>query len=389
MVDKVTYTSNLDYDGKQKHILIFLDGTWNDEDGAGGDGVVTNIYKLFDAISGLPEVGHPIVKSSKGQVALYFRGVGNDEDNSVLGTFYEGAFGAGERRIRDNAYCELLKHYNSGDRISIFGFSRGAACARLLASKIDEYGILSSVQIYSKKRKNGNVVENYFLKYKKIDETARKVDVEFLGIFDTVGAFGIPINIAGIPFQKLNLFRNLKVAGNIAQVVHCVGIDESREPFIPTLCDNAANIDEVWFAGVHADVGGGYRYAELGKIVLNYLVERINVHFGDSGIRFKPATLKKYTDYTLTGENVRMHYHGDGVKKHPREIYVSKRGKKSKQFPKVHESVFQLMGYDAISVAEAFSSFTKVTPIIYRPESLVQLGDQLVTVKSISKPICN
>ena len=288
MKTKRVYRSDLDYSGPNRHILVFLDGTWNDENGKDGDGIVTNIYKLFSSMSGnLDKTDVPFKRETSTQLALYFRGVGNDEDHSTVGTFYEGAFGAGEKRIRDNAYSEIVRHYRRGDKISIFGFSRGAACARLLAGKINKYGIKQEIEVQGKT----NDGEFYFQNYKHKDERKLPVDVEFLGIFDTIGAFGIPINIPGLPFQKINLFKNLKVAKNVKQVVHCVAIDESREPFIPTLCNQSDKVDEVWFAGVHTDVGGGYRYAELGKITLGYMVSRLNQHFSQD---HKPPERRRF-----------------------------------------------------------------------------------------------
>jgi len=375
---KVKYSSNLNHTGKNKTILVFLDGTWNDENGVDGDGVTTNIFKLFSAVAGELDTSNiPFVKKHSEHTALYFRGIGNDEDNDTLGTFYGGIFGAGEKRIRDNAYCEILRHYRNGDRIVIIAFSRGAACARLLASKLEKHGIQRRVEVSYKKR-NG---ENFFLKYKSLNEDYVEVDVDFLGLFDTVGAFGIPLNLPGLPFQKLNLFKDLKLSNNVRQAVHCVAIDESREPFIPTLCNKATNVDEVWFAGVHADIGGGYKYAELGKIALDYMVSRLDATLADTPIHYDQAELKKHTEYSLKNDEIRMHYHGDGIKHDPRKIYVAVDNKPSSYKPKIHHTVEQLRKSANISLAESFSSFTTVTPILYEPTNLNALSQPLKLVK--------
>ncbi len=378
MALKREYSSDLEYRGASRHLLVFLDRTWNDENGKDGDRVVTNIYKLFSSMSGnLDDSDVPFKRETQKQVALYFRGVGNDEDHSAVGTFYEGVFGAGEKRIRDNAYSEVVRHYRKGDRISIFGFSRGAACARLLAAKIQKYGITHSIEVRGKERDG----EFYFLNYKHKNQQSLKVDIEFLGIFDTVGAFGIPINLPGLPFQKINLFRNLKVAANVKQTVHCVAIDESREAFIPTLCNRASNVDEVWFAGVHADVGGGYRFAELGKITLSYMVCKLNQHFLDAPIKYRPAALASHTKYSVEDEQIRMHHHGDGVKREPRHIHVSSQGKVSSQPPRIHHTVLKLMAANDVRCAEEFASFTSILPIIYGPKNLQALGSMLEVVE--------
>ena len=375
---KSKYSSNLNYTGENKTIIVFLDGTWNDENGHDGDGITTNIFKLFSSVAGSLDTSNvPFVKKHNSHTALYFRGIGNDEDHDSIGTFYGGIFGAGEKRIRDNAYCEILRHYRNGDRIVIIAFSRGAACARLLATKIEKHGIKRKVEVRYKKR-NG---ENFFLKYNNVDEDYVEVDIDFLGLFDTVGAFGIPINLPGLPFQKLNLFKNLELSKNVKQAVHCVAIDESRESFIPTLCNKATHIDEVWFAGVHADVGGGYKYAELGKISLSYMVSKLDEALKETPISYDEAELRKHTEYSLEDDEIRMHYHGEGIQRNSRAIYVSVDNESSHYKPKVHHSVTRLMESDNISLAESFESFTTVTPIIYGPSNLEALSHPLKIVR--------
>ncbi|WP_308364712.1 MULTISPECIES: DUF2235 domain-containing protein [unclassified Microbulbifer] len=357
-----------------KHILIFLDGTWNDEDGKDGDGITTNIYRMFRSIAGtLHEDDIPHRIESENQVALYFRGVGNDEDNGALGTFYEGAFGAGEKRIRDHAYVQLVDHYAPGDSISIFGFSRGAACARLLAAKIHKYGILSRLTATFEKNDNDGVLEEYFLRYDGGVPDDEAVDVQFLGIFDTVGAFGVPVNLGFIKLQKLNLFRNLRVAENIRRVVHCVSLDESREPFVPTLCNHDEKVEEVWFPGVHSDVGGGYRLNELGKISLNFMVKRLREYFPGNPVQFDQTELDRHTQVDLINDRIHLHYHGEGFKKYLRDVYVSRDGEKSAIKPRVHKSVVDLKECEKLHLVESTSTFVKLTPILYLPDNLAAL----------------
>ena len=357
-----------------KHILIFLDGTWNDEDGKDGDGVTTNIYRLFRSVAGtLHETEVPQRIESEKQIALYFRGVGNDEENGTLGTYYGGIFGAGEKRIRDHAYAELVNHYASGDHISIFGFSRGAACARLLAAKIHKHGVVSSLTAVFCRRQNDSVSEEYFLRYRDAVDGEKPVAVEFLGIFDTVGAFGVPVDLGFFKLQKLNLFRDLSVSDNVRRVVHCVSIDESREPFIPTLCNHDERVEEVWFAGVHADIGGGYRLHELGKISLQFMVDRLQQTFSGHPIAFDEEKLQDNTRVDLFNERVHLHYHGEGFKKSLRDIYVAENGERSTRPPKIHRSVVDLRETEQLHLVEATGSFIRLTPVEYRPSNLDRL----------------
>jgi uncharacterized protein (DUF2235 family) len=372
------YSSNLSYSGRNKTILVFLDGTWNDENGHAADGLTTSIYHLFTAVAGqLDSTNTPWVKTHAAHTALYFRGIGNDEEHDTLGTFYGAIFGAGEKGIRDHAYCEILRHYNKGDRLVLIGFSRGAACARLLAAKLHRYGIKQTLKVTHTDREN----EKFFLQYTNIDETNVAVDVDFLGLFDTVGAFGIPLNLPGLPFQKLNLFKDLTIANNVRRAVHCVAIDESREAFIPTLCNKASHIDEVWFAGVHGDIGGGYQYAELGKIALAYMVDKLHQALAEYSITYDELLLQQLTEYSLEYDEIRMHYHGDGIKRRPREIFVSVNNTRSSHKPKVHHSVAKLQNSSNLFVAENFASFTTMTPILYSPENVKTLTQPLKLVK--------
>lgn len=213
-----------------KH-LIFLNGTRNGR----SDEFPTNILKMYHAA----RVGD--------QVPYHLDGTGDDDTNTwdyVLGA----AFGTECDEIRDMAYATLEMAYEPGDKIAVFGFSRGAAEARSLCSKIAKQGI------------NGAFPE-----------------IAFLGCFDTVAAF--------LPFgsgQQGTLFHDLHVAPNVIKAAHAVSIHEDRKAFEPNLMNKRDGIEEVWFAGVHADVGGGYRETGLSDVALEWMIERS----GESGFEF-------------------------------------------------------------------------------------------------------
>ncbi|MFP6827162.1 MAG: DUF2235 domain-containing protein [Pseudohongiellaceae bacterium] len=376
MADTRTVKSNLAYTGTPRHLLVFMDGTWNDENGRDNDGVTTNIYKLFRVLKGrLTQKSIPHIIEHEEHLALYFRGIGNDDDSSMLGSFYYGVFGGSEKRIRDHAYVSIVEHYRKGDRISIFGFSRGAASARLLASDLKKEGVAKFITIHSKREKNKStgVRELVYKKYSKIS-TIREVAVavRFLGIFDTVGAFGIPVEI-GFGFQKINLFKDLTVSANVKTVVHCVSIDENRKPFIPTLCNQARNVSEVWFAGVHADIGGGYGHPQLGRIPLSYMLGRLDKTFSNNRVAFDKVKLSQLTDYNLGVDEFHLHYHGDGIVKKRRDIVVLKDGENSGNKPAIHSSVFNLMDSKKLILSTTFDGFAKIEAIRYMPKSITGL----------------
>ncbi len=372
MSDTKTICSDLNYSGEPRHLLVFMDGTWNDENGIGNDGITTNIYKLFRALDGsLESSSIPHVITHEKQVALYYRGIGNDDDNNMVGSWFKGAFGGSEKRIRDSAYCGIVEHYRKGDTISIFGFSRGAATARMLAADLHKEGIVASIKVHTEDEENKStgILETVYKKYsKKSNEKLLNIDVSFLGIFDTVGAFGIPVDL-GFGFQKLNLFKDLDVAPNVKKVVHCVSIDESRDPFIPTLCNKASHVDEVWFAGVHADLGGGYRHNHLSRIPMAYMVNQLNQAVINNPIQFNQQRVGKLKNYNMADE-FQLHYHGDGAVKERREIKVLEGSEVSKSKPKIHASVFKLIESDNVYLNTPLDSFSKLEPIRYCPKSV-------------------
>lgn len=362
-----------------RNLLVFLDGTWNDENGHGNDGAVTNIYKMFSSLAGTLTQEHiPFVRQTSKNIGLYFRGVGNDEENIKAIGYYEGAFGAGERSIRDHAYASVCKYYQPGDRICIFGFSRGASSARLLAAKLNEHGLPAEITLHYKERKNAHTgkPELMFAKYDAKGEGKKKVDVDYLGIFDTVGAFGIPINIGPLNFQKLNLFRNLTVAGNVQRTVHLVALDESREPFIPTLTNYSDKAEEVWFAGVHADIGGGYHESMLGNITLDYMLSELDKTIAEPSVTFTNA-INKHRTYDLASDEFVLHYHGDGIKKDAREIQVLKNEKPTKLPVKIHHTALALREQENFFYTEQFNSFSTRTRIAYDPINLKRVQDNI------------
>jgi uncharacterized protein (DUF2235 family) len=381
-MSKQTYNVAREGEEIPRNLLVFLDGTWNDENGRDGDGAVTNIYKLFSSLtaSRVATESLPHERETANHLGLYFRGVGNDEENIISMGYYKGAFGAGERNIRDHAYACICKHYKPGDRICIFGFSRGAASARLLASKLNEHGLPSEITLHYRKAKNKNTgnEEPLFTKYSAKDESKKILSISFLGLFDTVGAFGIPIDIGPLNFQKINLFRDLTVARNVERVVHLVAIDESRTPFIPTLTNKSDRIEEVWFAGVHADIGGGYLEGRLGNIALDFMVNRLEKYVQSPSIKFL-SRLDSFRNYDLDEDEFVIHYHGDGIAKKPREIHVLKSDKPTAKFPAVlHQSVNKLRKVQNFYYSERLNSFATRVPIKYAPRNVDELGDNFL-----------
>lgn len=210
-------------------ILIFcFDGTWNGRD----DTHATNIRKMWHGLN------------RDGQVPFYFAGPGNEDENSWLMEKLSGAFGVGSWAIRDTAIDMLAASYQPGHRIAVFGFSRGAAIARLFCARIARRGIYG-----------------------------QRPAIEMLGCFDTVFA-RLPFGAA----QQRTLFSDLHVAANVRHAYHAVALDEDRDAFEPNLMNRRDNVTEVWFPGGHSDVGGGNPSSGLSDGVLSWMLDAASDH---------------------------------------------------------------------------------------------------------------
>jgi uncharacterized protein (DUF2235 family) len=269
-----------------KNIVICLDGTNNKLREAAN----TNVVRLFDMLD-LSDVSK--------QVAYYDPGVGTFSSPAawtpVARTIsrYAGLmFGSGLRQNLGEAYVYLMSVYDPGDRIFIFGFSRGAYMARALTGMLEVFGIFRrgsenlvpyAVSEYAKqdKKKNGKRNWKVLREYARIhggDLGLNRKDhapVHFLGIWDTVKAAGHLGRQLRWPYT-----RQLPHVGTVR---HAVSIDEKRRPFVEYLVFEPnpdhlipphQDLLEVWFAGVHSDVGGMFeKGTRLSDIPLKWMAE--------------------------------------------------------------------------------------------------------------------
>ncbi len=280
-----------------RNLVVCIDGTGNHPDDATEPGSgTTNVVRLSEA---LDEEGQQIVE--------YFKGVGTSGWTLIDAKGEISGFGA--RRLREKAYDHLSANYKEDDRIFIFGFSRGAAIARDLANQINDRGL-------------GN---------------SRDVPVDVLGLWDTVAAFGVPIDVLGLPTQSINIGKNLDIPSNVRHVYHLVSIDEQRAPFVPTLIEAASNVEEIWFPGAHADVGGGFENRRLADTSLLFMIRRMQMH----GLRFKQAKVDAIPE-NKAGEG-KLHRYSGRLPQQLRDIAVRKNNKKSSIRPKIHKSAVERM----------------------------------------------
>lgn len=236
-----------------KRIVICSDGTWNSPE----DAQPTNVLRFSRAISPRDETG-------KKQVVFYDWGVGSDR-KKVAG----GVSGVGiDKNIMD-CYRFIVHNFEPGDRLYFFGFSRGAYTVRSLGGFIRNCGILRPEhadripQAYEHYRKRQPSTEPDRPASKKLREMYAWMDrpsIDFLGVWDTVGSLGVPVTFFGLLDNEDYLFHDTSPSSIIRCARHAMSIDECRVDFPVTRWTPKAGIDlkEVWFAGVHSDIGGGY-----------------------------------------------------------------------------------------------------------------------------------
>ncbi|MEO8018005.1 MAG: DUF2235 domain-containing protein [Pseudomonadota bacterium] len=209
--------------------LYAFDGTWNSEKDAGEYDRNTNVVRFKDLYAG-PK--------------FFYKGVGTK--HGTLGKFFGGAFGVGGHERIEEAKRDVARQFAAGDRdIDIVGFSRGAALSVHFANVLADDGV-------------------------KVNDVLEKPPVRFLGVFDVVAAFGIPINL-GFNFNRINLGYKLGLSKGVKFCYHALALDEARQAFRPTRVKGGC---EVWFRGVHSDVGGGNDNHALNDITLRWMLRK-------------------------------------------------------------------------------------------------------------------
>ncbi|GAC1447678.1 MAG: DUF2235 domain-containing protein [Isosphaeraceae bacterium] len=259
-----------------KRIVLCFDGTWSkpaDEALPADEQVETNISRFFKSVSQAGDDG--IV-----QVAWYNAGVGTRWFDHLAG----GVLGAGLDEHIVSGYRYLVETYYEGDEVYILGFSRGAYAARSLVGMIRNCGLVSSsiaawkvgmaYGIY-RTREDGpdssaaRAFRSYF---------SREIPIKFLGVWDTVGALGIPLHLVSQLNMKFYEFHDTQLSHIVENAYQAIALDEHREDFKVTLWDPveapSQTVEQRWFVGDHSDVGGGHLDHELSDITLNWMQEK-------------------------------------------------------------------------------------------------------------------
>ncbi|TVQ84608.1 MAG: DUF2235 domain-containing protein [Chromatiaceae bacterium] len=251
---------------KQRLIVLF-DGTWNDPEDR------TNVYRL---------ARHIHDRDDKIRQRFFYQpGVGT----STLSRFRGGIFGYGLSKNLRQGYQWLAKNYAENDQVWIFGFSRGAYTARSLVGLIRKCGLLHIVNPRLLARAEEIYRNKHLAPDSKICDTFRKaysreIKIRFLGVWDTVGALGIPGTF--LSEHGRYAWHDTELSGIVEHGYHAVALDECRAAYDVALWTSKdgekkqgnQEIEQRWFIGAHANVGGGYGVDPLADISFHWMIQK-------------------------------------------------------------------------------------------------------------------
>ena len=256
-----------------KNIVICCDGTGNGFENPDSDSNVVKLYSTLD-FSGNAQVGyyHPGVGTMGNPMA-------RNKISSAWSIVKGLAFGGGLLDNVGDAYRFLMNAYEDGDDIYLFGFSRGAYTVRALAGVMHMFGVLPAgneglipylLKMYAKRTRDAQRTKNTFDAATAFKASiSRPCALHFVGVWDTVSSYGWIYNPVRLPYTAQNPdMRNGR---------HAISIDERRCFFQKNVWGPALDgqsLKQVWFAGVHSDVGGSYSEGESGlsKITLEWMM---------------------------------------------------------------------------------------------------------------------
>jgi uncharacterized protein (DUF2235 family) len=369
-----------------KNIILFADGTGN----KGAYTPDSNVYKAYNAIN--------LHDPSKEQITFYDDEIGTQKNKYIRGL--SGALGFGFRTNVCDLYEFLARNYEPDDQVYLMGFSCGAATIRAFAGFIATCGLVKGKGLNGKKldrktlhdrveeafkgyvklqrikiresklqtRENQFLAEQKRFLHKQVREQKSHsiIPIKFLGVWDTVPSLGFPqkwditsfgmyaLNAFFMSLDRLSdwgIFRhrfyNYELTNNVLYACQALAIDDERTSFWPMVWNErnrstSSPVEQVWFAGMHSNVGGGYRRPGMANVALEWML----IKAWEQGIVFKKDVLENARD----DANVhgRIYNSRDGLaiyyRYHPRDIGTLYKDKlKGNTRIKIHESVIDRM----------------------------------------------
>jgi uncharacterized protein (DUF2235 family) len=360
-----------------KRLVVCCDGTWNKPDNE----TITNVERIARTVQ-----SDPARSGGDQQLVYYVSGVG--AGSYLVDRLLGGAFGFGLMHQVIAAYRFLALNYEDGDEIFVVGFSRGAFTARSVAGMVARVGLLTkralveerlpaAVALYQRRERPEGAFGASVEEFKH--DHCHAAPIHFLGVFDTVGALGVPGFMVFAP-----RFHDVQLGSQVRTARHALAIDETRLKFAPTLWEAPAaqsgppgatgafeddRVEQVWFEGAHSDVGGGYRATGLSDTALLWMAREAHAaglvfdvdllaHYVDSGsdpVRHDPVTVFFRLHNLVLGLRARLGLGGPGG------AYV--RGRR------------RLTSERALSVRVASSAVTHFQSEGYTPSNLSDLAE--------------
>ena len=255
----------------------------------------TNVVKIARMV-------RPQASDGTEQKVYYDRGVGTGD---FIDRIFGGLFGIGLKHNVIEAYRFLSQHYCPGDEIWLFGFSRGAYTVRRVAGMLRKCGLLPGELDGEARAAATDEAYEIFVRREGADQggadsqaaldfrgktRSPRIPVRFIGVWDTVGAYGIG-GVLGQLAGKAR-FHDSLLSSDVQFACHAVAIDERRAAFRPTLWEQTDGgrakgqvLAQSWFTGAHSNVGGGYQDSGLSDIALHWMAARAEAR----GIEFDPG----------------------------------------------------------------------------------------------------
>ncbi|TBU45101.1 hypothetical protein BD309DRAFT_860932 [Dichomitus squalens] len=282
-----------------KRIIVCCDGTWDDALDATARWKYSNVTRIARAIKHIDDRhGSPIH-----QVVFYQSGIGTE---NLYDKVVDGVTGANLANKVEEAYGFIAQNYQPGDELFLFGFSRGAYTARMVAMFIGAIGVLNSTQM--------DHFADIFLAYQKRGkaedpEDIQKLDaqlapwtsdhgpgkrraaigpegfsIKVIGVFDTVGSVGLPeeLTLGNEKMKNIFGFPDHLLGTHVERAYHAMAINETRADFDVAKFEQTPEgrrkgqvLKQCWFTGCHSDIGGGYKEHDLMELTFNWIVANI------------------------------------------------------------------------------------------------------------------
>lgn len=347
-----------------KNIVLCADGTGN----MGGYTPSSNVFKIYNEID---------VHNNKKQLKFYDNGVGTNKNKYLRAA--SGALGFGFKTNVRDLYLFLARNYGKKDQVYFFGFSRGAATVRACSGFIAACGLVKGKDMKEDELQDAvDEALHAYVKIKSNPSLAEKcketnswgvIPIQFLGVWDTVSSLGFPRNwtntsigllVINVAFKLLDYisdrvlphnFYNYELTDKVKYACQALAIDDERTSFWPMVWNeknHSKPVEQVWFAGMHSNVGGGYPRAGMANVALEWMMRKAK----NNGLIFKGNSLKNAQDDAHP--HGRMFNSRDGFaiyyRYNPRDIEKLCKNRLDSNI-KIHESVIERMTYKTANYA--------------------------------------